>query len=287
MMKNLFALSAVLAFLVSCSSTGPKGTPTPERPVLTEVEAGKGSTATAPVSPSESVEPVRPVTPAAPSQYAALNEAVKSQSDERIYQNATQILAQSPQDAKALNALAMYHFKKGRFDLSRFLLNKAIATSPRQSELYSNLGIVQLAQDERRDAIKSFRKALDVNSDDSVAAANLGAIYVQERDYNKAQVVLETAYRRGQRDPRMLNNYAIALTANRKYDRAEDLYKSALKDNNSNKEVLFNYAVLLVDHLNKFQEGLDMINRLKFVGGPADTRNKIIALENKAKAGLK
>jgi hypothetical protein len=39
--------------------------------------------------------------------------------------------------------------------------------------------------------------------------------------------------------------------------------------------------------MGKYQEGLDVINRLKFVGGPADTRNRIITLENKAKAGLK
>ncbi|KYG61348.1 adventurous gliding motility protein T, partial [Bdellovibrio bacteriovorus] len=232
-------------------------------------------------------EPVRPQVPTTPSQYAALNEAIKSQSDEKIYQAATQILTQSPNDAKALNALAMYHYKRGRYDLCRYLLSKAISSSPKMAELHSNLGIVQLAQGERRDAIKSFRKALDINNDEAVAAANLGAIYVQEKDYGKAQVVLETAYKRGVRDPRVLNNYAIALSAHRKYDKAADLYAQILKDNGNNKEALYNYATLLVENMGKYQEGLDVINRLKFVGGPSDTRNKIIALENKAKAGLK
>lgn len=232
-------------------------------------------------------EPVRPAIPPAPSQYAALNEAIKSQSDERIYQSSTQILAQAPNDARALNALAMYHYKRGRFDLCRFLLGKAISSSPKMAELYSNLGVVQLAQGERREAIKSFRKALTINEDEAVAAANLGAIYVQERDYGKANVVLETAYSEGVRDPRVLNNYGIALTAQGKYDKAADLYKAALKDNSNNKEVLLNYAILLVDHMQKYQDGLELINRLKFVGGPADSRNRIIALENKAKAGLK
>ena len=118
------------------------------------------------------------------------------------------------------------------------------------------------------------------------SASNLGAIYVQEKDFTKANVVLDTAYRKGVRDPKVLNNYAIALTASAKYDRAEDIYKLLMKEQN-NKEILFNYAVLLVERLGKYQDGLEVINRLKFVGGPADTRNKIIALENKAKAGLK
>lgn len=232
-------------------------------------------------------EPPKVVIPTSPSQYAALNEAIKLQNDERIYQTSTQILAQAGNDAKALNALAMYHYKRGRYDLCRYLLKKAIAGNPKMAELHSNLGVVQLAQGEKRDAIKSFRKALEINRDEAVAAANVGAIYVQEKDYGKALVVLETAYRKGVRDPRVLNNYAVALAAHRKFEKAEDLYKTVLKDGNNNKEALFNYAVLLVDNMGKFQEGLEIINRLKFVGGPADTRNRIIALENKAKAGLK
>ncbi|WP_374078109.1 tetratricopeptide repeat protein [Bdellovibrio bacteriovorus] len=282
-MKKIIVLFALLG-LAACSSDPVKETKT-DAPVHTVTEA--------PVAEKEepkpvvAEEPVRPQVPTTPSQYAALNEAIKSQSDERIYQAATQILTQSPNDAKALNALAMYHYKRGRFDLCRYLLSKAISSSPKMAELYSNMGVVQLAQNEKRDAIKSFRKALEINNDEAVAAANLGAIYVQEKDYGKAQVVLETAYKKGVRDPRVLNNYAIALTAHRKYEKAEDLYQMVLKDSANNKEALYNYATLLVDNMGKYQEGLEVINRLKFVGGPADTRNRIIALENKAKAGLK
>ncbi|WP_295903641.1 tetratricopeptide repeat protein [uncultured Bdellovibrio sp.] len=283
-MKKIIVLLPVLT-LAACATQSVNETeaPAPTAPTVTEAPVVRKEEP----KPVVVEEPVRPQIPTTPSQYAALNEAIKSQSDEKIYQASTQILAQSSNDAKALNALAMYHYKRGRYDLCRYLLSKAIAGNPRMAELYSNMGIVQLAQNEKRDAIKSFRKALDINNDEAVAAANLGAIYVQEKDYSKAQVVLETAYRRGVRDPRVLNNYAIALTANRKYEKAEDLYKTILKDSASNKEALYNYATLLVDNMGKYQEGLEVINRLKFVGGPADTRNRIIALENKAKAGLK
>lgn len=236
---------------------------------------------------AEEPPPARVQGPTTPSQYNALNDAIKAQSDERIYQAAVQILTHASNDPKALNALAMYHYKKNRFELARHLLNKAISAEPKTAELYSNLGVVQLTQGEKRDAIKSFRRALDINSDEAVAAANLGAIYVLEKDYGKAQMVLETAYRRGVRDSRVLTNYAVALTANRKYDKAQDLYKAALKESSNNKEALFNYAILLVEHLGKNDEAMEVINRLKFVGGPADSRNRINALENKAKAGLK
>jgi Flp pilus assembly protein TadD len=228
-------------------------------------------------------------------QYGSLNEAIAGQNDEAIYAASTKILMVSQGDIKALNALAMFHFKKGRLDLSRYLLLKAISLNPKSAELHSNLGIVQLSQNEKRDAVISFRKALEIEPDEPIAATNLGSIYVIEKDFAKAQVALEMAFKKGIHDPRFLNNYAITLTALGKFEKAEELYKLAIKEPQINgasgagvnKEVLFNYAILLIDRMSKYQDGLDILSRLKFVGGPAESRNKIIGLENRAKAGLK
>ena len=290
--QNLLLISALMG-LIGCSTFQPSPSGAPSDDIGSSSDSSP-SYADAPGSQdsgggsSEAVdEPIQPKTPPPASAYSALNDAVKADSDEAIYKAATQILVQSPNDPRALNALAMYHYKKNRFDLSQYLLQKALSGQGKTSEIYSNLGIVQLAQGERREAVKSFRQALNINSTDPVAAANLGSIYTAEKDYAKAQMVLETAYRRGVRDVRVLNNYGIALTAGGKYEQAEKIYSEALKDSSGNKEALFNYAVLLVDHMQKFPQGIEVLNRLKFVGGPADTRNRIIALENKAKAGLK
>jgi hypothetical protein len=38
--------------------------------------------------------------------------------------------------------------------------------------------------------------------------------------------------------------------------------------------------------MQKNKEGLDLLNRLKFVGAPPEVRDTIKNLENKAKAGL-
>lgn len=283
-MKKFIFLFLILA---GCSSSTVKETKTTDAEVTSGPEVVSTVEEPTTVATTKVEEPERPVVAPPPSQYAALNEAIKAQNDERIYQAATQILSQSPNDGRALNSLAMYHYKKSRFDLSRYLLNKGIGANPKMSELHSNMGIVQLAQNERRDAIKSFRRALEVNGADAVAAANLGAIYTQDRDYNKAVIVLETAYKRGVRDVRVLNNYGIALAATGKFDRAESLYQTVLKEDSNNKEALYNYATLLIDYMGKYQDGLEQINRLKFVGGPSEVRNRIIALENKAKAGIK
>lgn len=218
--------------------------------------------------------------------YDNLNQAVKQQNDEKIQKACSEILTQNSKDIKALNALAMVYYKKARFEAAQYLLNKAIAAEPKSSDLYGNLALVQLAKNERRDAIKSFRKALELNSQDALAGANLGAIYVQEKDFNKAILALEIPVKKGMKDHKILNNYAISLAANGKSKEASEIYQNILKDNPSHKEVMLNYSILLIEEMQKYKEGLDLLNRLKFVGTASESRQIIKDLEVKAKAGL-
>jgi Flp pilus assembly protein TadD len=216
-----------------------------------------------------------------------LIEAITNQRESDIYRAATQVLLDSPTDLRALNAMALYQYKKGLFLAAEYLLRKAAEAHPSSSEVRSNLGLVFMAQSKSHESLLEFRKALELNPNDPVASANLGAIYVENQDYGKALVVLDTVYRKGWKDPKALVNYAIALTAARKFDRAEDIYKGLLKDQNSSKNILFNYATLQITHLNKFGEGLETLNRLKFVGFPEGTRGRVSALEARAKKGGK
>ncbi len=222
-----------------------------------------------------------------PTSQGTLVDAIKSQNDEQIFRVSGQLLTQNPNDVRALNAMAMYYFKKGKVDAAKYLLNKALVANPNAGEVYSNMGLIYLANNERREAIKSFHRALDINANDGVAAANAGAIYVAERDYGKAASVLSVAYNHGIRDAKTLNNYGVSLTAVQKFDEAASVFQAAMKEQNNNREILLNYAILLIDHMNKHKDGVEVLNRLKFIGPPSESRNRIIALENKAKAGLK
>lgn len=290
----------VLSFLVVACSSSPNN-PSSHDPGIEEVgtdngvqedigamgtegNTSSGNTSAIKSEPPQPVEEKKVVV--SNSQYGRLNEVLKQQNDDQIQKISSEILTQNPKDAKALNSLAMVYYKKGRFDAAEYLLNKAIAFNPNVSELYGNLGVVQLAKNERRDGIKSFRKALELNSQDYIAGANLGSIYIQEKDYRKALMALEVPYKKGTKDPKILNNYAVALAASGKAQEAADIYARILKDNPSHREVLLNYSIVLIDELKKNKEGLDLLNRLKFVGPPSEARETIKDLENRAKAGL-
>lgn len=216
-----------------------------------------------------------------------LTEAVRMQNDEGIAQATTEILTQNPKDLRALNALAMVYYKRGRFEAAEYLLNKAMAINSDRAELYSNLGLIRMAQGEKREAIKAFRKGLEINNQDAVIGANLGSIYVADKDYSKAELALEIPVRKGTKDIKTLNNYAIALTGTGKHDKALGIYEKLMKDNPGQRDIMLNYSILLIEHKQKYREGIDMLNRLKFVGAPSDARNLIKDLESKAKAGLK
>lgn len=281
MMKKLIPVIAFMG-LVACSSSPKKEESA--GPAPWDKEEVRQET-----KPSASAARPTPTAPAAPAERDPsldLNEALKAQNEERIKLTAEQVLMRKPDDVQALNALAMYHHRKNRAELATYLLNKALQKDSNQSALHSNLGLVLLSRGEKTAATRSFRRALELNPRDGLAAANVGAFYVQNKDYAKAVVALEMAYRQGIRDVATLNNYGVALMATGKHTQARDLFDAALKDHSNSRELLMNYAIVLVEHLGRNEQGLEMINRLKFMGAPSESRERLSYLENKAKAGL-
>lgn len=255
--------------LIIEDSSGGKNTKKDKKPIILDQSQGKKSEASANVE-------------SAASSYAQLNLLIKNQDEDGILKEGSRILMQNPNDIKALNAMAMVYYKRGQQGLAKNLLAKAQKISP-SYEVYSNLGIILLANNEKSEALKNFKKAIELNPNDTVSASNAGSIYIKANDYEKASVALEIAYRRGTKDYRILNNYAVALVGVGKFDKAEVIYKEALKENANSKDVLFNYAILLIEHLRRNQEGLDILQRLKFIGIPEDSRSKVQELEAMAR----
>lgn len=216
-----------------------------------------------------------------------LQEAYKSQNDEAIFRASTNVLSQNSRDVKALNALGLYNYRKGRFLAAKYFFARGLAISPKSAELLNNQGLVSMVLDEPRDAIRYFRRALESNPSDGFAAANLGAIYIKGKDYTKAQFAFETAAKNGMRDTRVMTNYGIALTNLGKYEQARSALDEAIKMNSNNKEAVFASAILNIDHMKQYAAGMDDLSRLKFLGPAQELRNRMNDLEKRAKAGIK
>jgi Flp pilus assembly protein TadD len=217
----------------------------------------------------------------------ALNQAIKRQNDTDIVKAANDLLMANPVNLKALNALGLSNYKKAKYRAAEFFFNKALKTNSNAAGLYNNLAMVKLAQNEQRDAVKLLKTGLTHDSNNLGILTNLGAIYLSQKDYSNAEVALETVYKSGTKDIKVLTNYATSLAANKKYLEATALYKKLFSDNGSSREIMLNYSVHLVENVKDYKQGLELINRLKFVGVPEGARNVINDLENKAKSGVK
>ena len=287
-MKILILSALITSLLVGCSSSEKSSEskrplkPTPRDQGLVEmVPQSQGKV--------ENLPPVAEQSQATTSDklMSQLQDAIQKQDDRNIAIYSRELLIRSPNDISALNALALFYFKKGQFETAKTLLNKAISIEPQVSLLYSNLGFVVQSQGQDEEATRLYRQSLKVDPFNGIAAANIGAIYLKRKDYRKAQVAFEIAVEKGQRDWKTLSNYGVALTALGNYELAYTNLKSAASQQSQNLEVNLNLAILLIEHMNKLPEGLEVINKMRFIGPGPDLRKKISELENRAKSVLK
>lgn len=215
-----------------------------------------------------------------------LVQALKRQSDSDIIKSAQDVLMIDPNSARALNALGAINFKNGKMKAAEFFFNKAIKSHPNSVGLYNNLGLLKLSQNENREAVNLFKAGMTQKSDDKKILANLGSLYVMNKDFQNAEIALAPLYKSGTKDLKLISNYAVALVGTNKMTEATAVYEKALAENQSSREIMLNYSIHLIENVKNNKLGLDLINRLKFVGVPEEARNVIKDLENKAKAGL-
>lgn len=216
-----------------------------------------------------------------------LNQALKKQNDSEIITASQDVLMANPAHVKALNALGLTHYKKGNYKAAEFFINKALKQDPSNSALVNNMAMVKLAQGEERETLKILRNGLGQNGKDIAISANLGSMYLKQKNFKNAEYALETVYKSGSKDVKALTNYAVALAANDKKNEATQIYEKLMAENSSSREIMLNYSIHLIDNLKNNKQGLEILNRLKFVGAPPEAKNMIKDLENRAKAGLK
>jgi Flp pilus assembly protein TadD len=216
--------------------------------------------------------------------------ATRNDSDGRtVTGESSKLLADQGDDINTLNFLAMHHYKNGKYHLAKLILGRAIKANPKLASLYSNLGIILLAEGEERDGIEYLQKALELDSDNWAANATLGSYYVKYSGFKKAVVPLAKAYSQDPDDRDVANNYAVALASVGRTKEARDIYEQILRKGSSSNNVkaLFNYAVLLIDQMGKYEEGLKLVYKVNFIGPEKQMVAELNSLEKKAKEALK
>lgn len=219
----------------------------------------------------------------------ALSDARASKSEASLVTAASRILGVDSKNLQALNALGVFYFEQGKLGMARILFLRALQDHADNPALHNNLAIVYLAEDKQRQALSEFRKAMDLKSDYKIAAANLGAIFLEYKDFDRAVDPLASGFKAIKSELKsgtesaveVANNYAVALAGLGKYDDAKDIYEDIVAGSARNPTVLLNYAILLVEKLKNYKEGGKLLSRIKFGFDDPKILKRVDALEAK------
>jgi Flp pilus assembly protein TadD len=211
--------------------------------------------------------------------------AFRSKEEGLVVDAVSKRLSKDQNDLKALNLLAVFYIQQGKLGMARTILNRALKTNEKEAALHNNLGVIYLIENKMRPAIASFRKALQLNSGYEIGAANLGSIFVEYKDFKRAEDLLKDGYSAVKGDLKrgvgldVANNYALALSGTGNTDKAKSIYQDILKVDSGNVTALMNYSILLIHKLKDKKEGEKQLNRLKFLAEDAQTRKQIDELD--------
>lgn len=196
----------------------------------------------------------------------ALSQALKSGLTERVEAEAGRRLLQNPEDVLALNALAMWNFKQKRYGAARLLILKAIEKSTPSAALHANFGLILQAEGEAQLAVEQWKRALRLDEGNPTANFSLGTVYVKGGDYRRATPLLRKAQSAASATIDVAINLGVSLVGEGEYSDADRVFKSAIqKYGNKDSQLLLNYAHLLVHHLNRPKDGLQLVYRIKLI----------------------
>jgi tetratricopeptide (TPR) repeat protein len=180
------------------------------------------------------------------------------------------VLAVDSGNQLAYENLARLYYDRGRLkDKSYLLLADLVITQALRvlekekkdsADIWNLRGLLLMERDDQVAALKSFKKAADINPKHADAHMNIAMISIRFRDYKAAETSLAVAVK-DNRQKKNVETYlgmGVAQRGLRKYKEAEDSFKKAMELKADDPRPLFNLGVLYQDHVApNQQEGAD------------------------------
>ncbi len=136
----------------------------------------------------------------------------------------TQAIAAEPGNAEFHYRLAMVEMKSGRFEAARWQLSRALAIAPDDTRLWKLMGYIAERENNPDAAGEFYRKALNPD-----AMINYGRLLQHQRQTQKALVVYEAVAQMAPDDPDILFNLGMIYADMKQKQRAENILEHYLK----------------------------------------------------------
>ena len=238
-------------------------------------------------SPSSAQKVTKPA-PAEKSPYRELITFAKQKRHQKLYSLAENRLAENEKDKVTLNALAMYHYQRGKYDLAEFVLKLTLKHFPKDVALYNNMALVQSAKGDLGAAFSWLRKGLRLNSRHSILRLHLASLYVEVKNYKMAYKLFAALKSEGKlRGTENLNHYAMVLMGIGQAQRAKAIYEKLMASSTQvPTEAFLNYSYLLLKHFKYPERALAVLKKIPPERINSQLQRKYQELYNKAKRSI-
>lgn len=171
------------------------------------------------------------------------------------------VLAVDTSNQAAYENLARLYYDRGRLkDPSYLVLANLVVTQAirvlekenKQSADIRNLqGLLFMQDDNQIDALKAFKKAVEIDANHADANRNIGFIAIRFRDYTSAEKAFDTALKDAavKRDIEVYIAMGVAKRGLKKFKEAEEWYRKAMEVDKKDARPWYNLGVLSQDHL--------------------------------------
>lgn len=171
------------------------------------------------------------------------------------------VLAVDTSNKAAYENLGRLYYDRGRLkDQSYLVLSNLVVTQAlrvlekegqQSADIWNLKGLLFMQDDNQIDALKAFKKAVEVDGSHADANRNIGFIAIRFRDYLAAEKAFDTALKSAavKRDVEVYLAMGVAKRGLKKFKEAEEWYRKALEIDKKDPRPWYNLAVLNQDHL--------------------------------------
>jgi tetratricopeptide (TPR) repeat protein len=176
-----------------------------------------------------------------------------SREAERLYRA---VIQRDPRHDEALNLLGVLTVQTGKPEEAADLIGRAIQINGTKPEFHYNMGLAQLALNDRNAAIECFRRAVALRPDYAEALINLGNLFLNKGENEEAEECFRSAVKLVPGNPVIHNNLGTVLIAREEAEEAEQSFREALTLKPNYPEAL-NGLGLALGWQGKFDEAID------------------------------
>ncbi len=172
------------------------------------------------------------------------------------------VLALDAGNGLAFENLARLYYDRGRLDDKSYLLladlvvTQALAKAKdgglaESAEIHNLRGLLFMQRDNQIDALKAFKRAVEIDSKHAGAHMNIALVAIRFRDYATAEKSLQIALadQRRRKNAEAYLGLGVAQRGLRQYEAAEKSFKKALQISKTAARARYNLGILYHDHI--------------------------------------